>query len=161
MRDEDGQPPHLLGRRQFLHLAVGAAALPALRGSLGRKPIRHGRCGSSLPLPRDRQWISTVDCTASGFRNALAKFVLLCLKKFSPQNQTWRGVAVKAWPRSCRALSDRIAKWPTRKSSGPCSEAPLGSPSYIYPASAVHLWSFPATCAITAMRREFASPVLR
>src|SRR5260370_28433921 len=29
VRDEDGQPPHLLGHRQFLHLAVGAAALPA------------------------------------------------------------------------------------------------------------------------------------
>src|SRR5262245_56343786 len=31
VRDEDGQPPHLLGRRrQFLHLAAGAAAVPAL-----------------------------------------------------------------------------------------------------------------------------------
>jgi len=30
VRDEDGQPPHLLGRRQFLHLTVGAAALPAV-----------------------------------------------------------------------------------------------------------------------------------
>ena len=30
VRDEDGQPPHLLGRRRFLHLAAGAAALPAL-----------------------------------------------------------------------------------------------------------------------------------
>src|SRR5262252_3834126 len=30
VRDEDGQPPHLLGRRNFLHLAAGAAALPAL-----------------------------------------------------------------------------------------------------------------------------------
>src|SRR5262249_35180890 len=29
-RDEDGQPPHLLGRRTFLHLAAGAAALPAV-----------------------------------------------------------------------------------------------------------------------------------
>jgi tripartite-type tricarboxylate transporter receptor subunit TctC len=29
VRDEDGQPPHLLGRRNFLHLAAGAAALPA------------------------------------------------------------------------------------------------------------------------------------
>src|SRR5262249_61742790 len=29
VRDEDGQPPHLLGRRHFLHLAAGAAALPA------------------------------------------------------------------------------------------------------------------------------------
>src|SRR5262247_2499615 len=28
VRDEDGQPPHLLGRRNFLHLAAGAAALP-------------------------------------------------------------------------------------------------------------------------------------
>jgi tripartite-type tricarboxylate transporter receptor subunit TctC len=31
VRDEDGQPPHLLGhRRQFMHLAAGAAALPAV-----------------------------------------------------------------------------------------------------------------------------------
>ena len=32
VRDEDGQPPHLLGRRTFfLHLAAGAAALPAMQ----------------------------------------------------------------------------------------------------------------------------------
>src|ERR1700747_2032095 len=30
VRDEDGQPPHLLGRRNFLRLAAGAAALPAV-----------------------------------------------------------------------------------------------------------------------------------
>ena len=30
VRDEAGQPPHLLGRRQFLHVAAGAAALPAV-----------------------------------------------------------------------------------------------------------------------------------
>src|SRR5438128_12414002 len=30
VRDEDGQPPHLLGRRAFLHLAAGAAALPPM-----------------------------------------------------------------------------------------------------------------------------------
>ena len=30
VRDEDGQPPHLLGRRKFLHLAAGAAALPVV-----------------------------------------------------------------------------------------------------------------------------------
>ena len=30
VRDEDGQPPHLLGRRNFLHLVAGAAALPAV-----------------------------------------------------------------------------------------------------------------------------------
>ena len=29
VRDEDGQPPHLLGRRNFLYLAATAAALPA------------------------------------------------------------------------------------------------------------------------------------
>ena len=29
VRDEDGQPPHLLGRRRFLHLAASAAALSA------------------------------------------------------------------------------------------------------------------------------------
>jgi tripartite-type tricarboxylate transporter receptor subunit TctC len=30
VRDEDGQPPHLLGRRKFLHLAAGAAGLSAV-----------------------------------------------------------------------------------------------------------------------------------
>ena len=30
VRDEDGQPPHLLGRRNFLHVVAGAAALPTL-----------------------------------------------------------------------------------------------------------------------------------
>jgi tripartite-type tricarboxylate transporter receptor subunit TctC len=30
VRDEDGQPPHLLGRRKFLHLAASAAALAAV-----------------------------------------------------------------------------------------------------------------------------------
>jgi tripartite-type tricarboxylate transporter receptor subunit TctC len=30
VRDEDGQPPHLLGRRRFLHLAAAAAALPVV-----------------------------------------------------------------------------------------------------------------------------------
>ena len=30
VRDEDGQPPHLLGRRKLLHLAAGAAALPVM-----------------------------------------------------------------------------------------------------------------------------------
>ena len=30
VRDEDGQHPHLLGRRQFLHLTAGAAAIPAV-----------------------------------------------------------------------------------------------------------------------------------
>src|SRR5258706_7128623 len=30
VRDEDGQPPHLLGRRIFLRLTAGAAALPAV-----------------------------------------------------------------------------------------------------------------------------------
>jgi hypothetical protein len=30
VRDEDGQPPHLLGRRNFLHLATVATVLPAI-----------------------------------------------------------------------------------------------------------------------------------
>ena len=45
VRDEDGQHPHLLGRRHFLHLAAGAAALPAmsrvaLAQSYPAKPVR-------------------------------------------------------------------------------------------------------------------------
>ena len=42
-----------LPRRKFLHLAAGAAALPAAsRVSLGRKPIRRGRCASLLAFLR-------------------------------------------------------------------------------------------------------------
>jgi hypothetical protein len=37
-----------LPRRKFLHLAAGAAALLRCHGSRGRKPIRGGRCESSL-----------------------------------------------------------------------------------------------------------------
>src|SRR5499427_3267337 len=45
VRDEDGQPPHLLGRRNFLHLAAGAAALPAVSRFAGAqgypaRPVR-------------------------------------------------------------------------------------------------------------------------
>ncbi len=40
VRDEDGQPPHLLGRRNFLHLAAGAAALPATSRIAGAQTYR-------------------------------------------------------------------------------------------------------------------------
>ena len=42
VRDEDGQPPHLLGRRKFLHLAAGAATLS----------VAH-RMGASLSVAAD------------------------------------------------------------------------------------------------------------
>jgi hypothetical protein len=38
-----------LPRRNFLHLAAGAATLP--NASPGRKPIRRGRCVSLSDLP--------------------------------------------------------------------------------------------------------------
>jgi hypothetical protein len=46
-RDEDGQPPHLLGRRNFLYLAAGAAALPmasriARAQAYPTRPVRRG-----------------------------------------------------------------------------------------------------------------------
>ena len=37
-------------RRQFLHLAAGAAALPVLPHLARRKPIRRGRCVSLSDL---------------------------------------------------------------------------------------------------------------
>jgi hypothetical protein len=36
VRDEDGQPPHLLGRRNFLHLAAGAAGAGVLEVQVKR-----------------------------------------------------------------------------------------------------------------------------
>ena len=45
VRDEAGQPPHLLGRRKFLHLAAVAAALPAVsRIAWAQRSIRLDRC---------------------------------------------------------------------------------------------------------------------
>jgi tripartite-type tricarboxylate transporter receptor subunit TctC len=44
VRDEDGQHPHLLGRRRLLYLVVGAAALPSLRVARAqtypKRPVR-------------------------------------------------------------------------------------------------------------------------
>jgi tripartite-type tricarboxylate transporter receptor subunit TctC len=45
VRDEDGQPPHLLGHRKFLHLAAGAAASPVMSRAAGAqtypaRPVR-------------------------------------------------------------------------------------------------------------------------
>ena len=52
VRDEDGQPPHLLGRRNFLHLAAGAAALPAVsRGAWAQTyPSRPVRINVGYPI---------------------------------------------------------------------------------------------------------------
>ena len=48
-------------RRKFLHLAAGAAALPAVSHSLGRRPIRRDRCASlSGRLPAADQTQSLV-----------------------------------------------------------------------------------------------------
>src|SRR5262249_6165333 len=52
VRDEDGEPPHLLGhRRQFLHLAAGVAALPAVSRIAWAQAYPSRRCGSSSDLP--------------------------------------------------------------------------------------------------------------
>jgi tripartite-type tricarboxylate transporter receptor subunit TctC len=45
VRDEEGHPPHLLGRRRFLRLAAGAAALPTISRTAGAqayptRPVR-------------------------------------------------------------------------------------------------------------------------
>jgi hypothetical protein len=52
VRDEDGQPPHLLGRRQFLHLAAGAATKQPI--SLAASSIQL-RLLSKIKLPRARK----------------------------------------------------------------------------------------------------------
>ena len=41
-----------LPRRKFLHLAAGAAALPAMSRVARAEPIRRGRCASSSALPQ-------------------------------------------------------------------------------------------------------------
>src|SRR5262245_28356391 len=59
VRDEDGQPPHLLGRRTYLHLAAGAAVLPAVRpqevAALRRQTPKlcRGRSRGSIRHQRD------------------------------------------------------------------------------------------------------------
>ena len=55
VRDEAGQPPHLLGRRD--NFCIWPRALPRCRpcrASRGRKPIRRGRCASSSAFRRRR-----------------------------------------------------------------------------------------------------------
>jgi hypothetical protein len=64
VRDEDGQPPHLLGhRRQFLHIAAGAAALPAVLPLEVRPTSSHAssdngyRSGSVSRTARSGHWV--------------------------------------------------------------------------------------------------------
>src|SRR4029077_11592218 len=53
VRDEDGQPPHLLGhRRQFLHLAAGAAVLPAVSRVAWAQPYPSRPVRIVVGLPR-------------------------------------------------------------------------------------------------------------
>ena len=51
VRDEDGQPPHLLGRRRFLHLAAGAAALPGVSRVAWAQPYPARPITMIVPAP--------------------------------------------------------------------------------------------------------------
>src|SRR6516165_2892604 len=51
LRDEDGQPPHLLGRRNFLHLIAGAAALPAISRVAWAQTYPSRPVGFLVPFP--------------------------------------------------------------------------------------------------------------
>jgi tripartite-type tricarboxylate transporter receptor subunit TctC len=63
VRDEAGQPPHLLGRRNFLHLAAGAAALPIV------SRIARAQTYPSRPI----HWI--VSFAAGGPNDTVARIV--------------------------------------------------------------------------------------
>ena len=65
-----------LPRRQFLHLAAGTAALPGCRVSLGRKPIRRGRCVLSLAFLPANQPTSANACSANAVGPAGAVVVI-------------------------------------------------------------------------------------
>ena len=70
VRDEDGQPPHLLGhRRQFLHLAASAAALCATVAQAQTETERHDlqeRCGKYAAEVFAKEWGTGVSNTDKG-----------------------------------------------------------------------------------------------
>ncbi len=78
VRDEAGQPPHLLGRRQFLHLAAGAAALPAV-----------SRIASALDYPT-RPVHFVVAFAPGGTADILAVFWVNGCRNGSGSRSSWR-----------------------------------------------------------------------
>ena len=65
-----------LPRRNFLHLAAGAARCRPSHASLGRKPIRHGRCAGKRRPSRPRA-PARRRALACGPRDAQLDFLLL------------------------------------------------------------------------------------
>ena len=79
-----------LPRRQFLHLAAGAPRCRPSHASLGRKPIRRGRCASSSALPpavrptsSRASWVN--GCRKGSANNSLSKTDLVLAATSAPK----------------------------------------------------------------------------
>jgi len=76
-RDEAGQPPHLLGRRKFLHLAAGAAALPAVSRAARAQAYPSRPITMMVPFPPGGLTDVVGRLIAEGMRTALGQTIII------------------------------------------------------------------------------------
>ena len=77
VRDEAGQPPHLLGRRKFLHLAAGAAVVPALSRLACAQAYPSRPITMVVPVPAGGAMDTIARIVADGMRASLGQPVVI------------------------------------------------------------------------------------
>src|SRR5262245_53069906 len=98
VRDEAGQPPHLLGRRHFLHLAMGAASLPAVSQMARAQAYPTRPITIIVPIPPGAVADITARTLAEPMRMSLGQPVIV-------DNVTGAGGSIGV-ARAARALPD-------------------------------------------------------
>ena len=111
VRDEDGQPPHLLGRRQFLRLGAGAAASPVLSRVARAQSYPSRPVAMVVPFPAGGPTDALARILAEHMRTSLGQPVMI-------ENVSGAGGSIgvgrvaRAAPVSCTRVRRRPAMQP-------------------------------------------------
>jgi tripartite-type tricarboxylate transporter receptor subunit TctC len=115
VRDEAGQPPHLLGRREFLRLATGAVAVPAVSRIAWAQAYPTRPITIVVPVPAGGPTDVIARIMAERMRTSLGQVVVV-------ENSTGAAGGSVSVGRVARAASDGytvlIGQWQTNVANG-------------------------------------------